>query len=285
MADTTSTTANDIYFAAWVGDRIVDEQRPYLVAKGLTRFEGRRPTKAFDFPTMDDPGAASSNVAEGTAFTTTTLATSKATATALQNGQVALVEDVLDAIALVDVISYFSQVLGRSCAEEYEVTVDALYAGFGTAITSSGVDATVDDFMAAISALEQADVMGTIVAVFHPVTVGDIRSSVANQGGAIWGSPSDKGSSVVEGKFNGYAGNLLGVDVFMSTAVPTANAGADRAGGMFVKGEALGEYQVWDTRVESHRDVFEPGTQLAATNMYGVCEILDRLGVEFTFDA
>ena len=129
------------------------------------------------------------------------------------------------------------------------------------------------------------DAMGSIVSVLHPVTVGDLRADLSGNGGAIWGAPSDKGSSLMDIKVDGYAGSLLGVDVYMSSAVPTANSSADRAGGMFVRGEALGLYELWDTRVESHRDIFEPGTQIAATACFGVIEIRDVWGVEITFDA
>ena len=43
---TSSTTANDIYFAAWVSSTVLEEVRPYLgVAKPLVRYEGRKPTE------------------------------------------------------------------------------------------------------------------------------------------------------------------------------------------------------------------------------------------------
>lgn len=284
--ETTTTSANDIYFAAWVGDAILDEMRPYNVSKPLMRYEGRRPSKAFDFPIQDDPGVATSNQTEGTAFTNTSLATSKATATARLNGQVATITDFIDAVAIVDAVSHFSQVLGRSCAEEYETTIDAQYANFSNVTGSSGVDLTLAQFLDAISQLEQRDAIGSLAGVFHPVQVGDLRTVVTVTANANFASnPSFNDGGVVDAKLMGYVGNPFGVELYMSSAVPTANAGADRAGGIFVKGVSNGLYEVWDTRVENHRDVFQPGTQLAATSCYGVAEIRDSWGQGVTTDA
>ena len=106
-----------MFFSNWVGDSILDEARGHNVIAPLFRYEGRRPGRVFNFPIQDDPGVATSGQAEGTAFTETVLTTSSQTATALLNGQVATVTDVLDAVSIVDAVGHFASVLGRSCAD------------------------------------------------------------------------------------------------------------------------------------------------------------------------
>lgn len=283
--ETTTTTANDVYFAAWVSDRLLDEIRPYMVTKPLLRYEGRRNSKAFDFPIMDDPGVATSNQAEGTAFTNTALSTSKATATAVMNGIVATVTDFLDLVAMVDVVSYFGQVLARSCAEEYEVTLTALINDGSNSTGVSGSDFTLAQFQDAVSALEQRDAIGQLVAVLHPVQVGDLRLGLGASAASLWTVPSAGAEPFTDYKGAGYAGNLFGVDIFMTSAVPTANAGADRDGGIFVKGVTDGIYEVRDIGAETHRDAFLPGTQIACTSYYGAVEIRDTWKQRIVTDA
>jgi hypothetical protein len=57
---------------------------------------------------------------------------------------------------------------------------------------------------------------------------------------------------------SGYQGSLLGANIYVTTAVATANTGADRAGAAFVT-DALGRYEVWGPRVEAQRNAFLPG--------------------------
>lgn len=286
MADeTTTTTANDVYFAAWVGDAVLDEIRPYNVSKPLFRFEGRRESLAFDFPIQDDPGAATAQT-EGATIANTALATSKATATAALVGQKATVTDLLAAVTVVDALSHFSGVLGRSVAEKQEVDRSGILDDFSNVTGTSGADLTVAQFLSAISALEQRDALGDIVSVLHPVQVGDLRSGVQVTANAHWqANPNFSPTQLMDTHAHGLAGNLFGVEIYQTSAIPTANLGADRAGGMFVKGVAVGLYELWDTRIETHRVADGVGTQVVATSAYGVVEIRDSWGQTITTDA
>ena len=116
--------------------------------------------------------------------------------------------------------------------------IAALVAGFSTVVGTSGVDATFANFLDAITALEIAKVEGPYMAVLHPVQWGDIRKDLGTvSGGAIQFAPATPEFIMARGI--GFQGQLAGVDVFTSTYVPTANAGADRAGGMFGRGAIL----------------------------------------------
>jgi hypothetical protein len=247
-----------MFFSNWVGSSILDEARPHNVIKPLLRYEGRRPSLVFNFPLQDDPGAATSNQAEGTAFTNSQLTTSSQTATALLNGMVATVTDVLDAVSIVDAVSHFSQVLGRSCAEEMEGTLGALFANS----TGAWSAATLAGFYNAMADLEAADATGQFVAVVLPAALATMRTDLTTATTVSFAANDRNPTLDLASNFpNGFVGNIAGVDTYLTSAAGT-NV-------MFVKGVAHGIYEVWDIKTETHRDTFQPGTQIAATTCYG----------------
>lgn len=284
--ESTTTTANDPIFAAWIAGEIQQEARPYRVSKPLFAYEGRKPTTVFSWPTQTDPGEAS-DLTEGTAMSNTALGTGVASATAAVDGIAATITDLLQAVMVVDAENHFSQVLARSVWEAEENEAATNYGNFSTVTGSSGADLTVAQFNAAVSALEQADADGPLVFVGHPVQVGDLRGSIQVTANANFHANPQLNQTILRDIANpgGSVGELFGVDIYQTSAVPTANAGADRAGAMFVKGMALGWYELWDLRVETHRDAFQPGTQIAATSARGTTEILDRRGTSVITDA
>lgn len=285
--ETTTTTANDPIFTSWINSTIKAEQRPYSVSKPLFDVKGPGlPTTRFDWPTQTDPGAAA-DLTEGTAMSNTALSTGVASATAAADGQSATVTMLLEKVMVGDAISHFTSVLARSVAEAEEDEAAALYGAFSSTVGTSGADLTVAQFLSAISTLEQADAMGTIVAALHPVQVGDLRAGVtATSNMHFAANPNFPVSGLTDGSTPaGYAGSLYGVDIFQTSSVPTANLAADRAGALFIRGSALGWYDVWTLNVETHRDVQQPGTIIAASSCRGVVEVLDREGVSVITDA
>jgi hypothetical protein len=264
MAATVSGGQTDsMFFGNWVGSSILDEMRPHNVIKPLLNREGRRPGLVFNFPIQDDPNAATANQAEGTAFTETVLATSSQAATARLNGQVATVTDMLDSISIVDAVSHFSQVLARSCAEEFEITAGAVFANSNGTIASSDLAGFYD----AMADLEAKDATGEFVAVLKAGFVATLRTGLSTATGAFWGSTpgSSTADNAIAPQTDGSLGPISGVQTYLTTAAATSC--------MFVKGVAHGLYEIFDVKAESHRDIFQPGTQIAATTLYGVCTV------------
>ncbi len=249
-----------MFFGNWVGSSILDEMRPHSVSKPLFKYEGRRPGLVFNFPIQDDPGAATANQTEGTAFSETVLTTSSQTATARLNGQVATVTDVLDAISIVDAVSHFSQVLGRSLAEEQENRLGAMYANSTGAISA----ASLAGFYNGLADLEAADATGEFVAVLVPSFLATLRTDITISTSAFEGGKGSSDTAVL-GQPNGSIGVIAGVPTYLTSGVATSC--------MFVKGVSHGLYEVWDARTETHRDAFQPGTQIAATSLYGTATI------------
>jgi hypothetical protein len=159
----------------------------------------------------------------------------------------------------------------------------------------------VTNFLTAIGLLEVnsagAIPDGGVMAVLHPQQLADLRQSfAASSGGAVQWS-SDAGASLpIRG--GGFRGRMFGVDMFSSTFVPTANAGADRAGGMFVNGAVLwgdgsipvtgsSEQLIVGGKVlfERDREARTATTAFVSHRYLGVSKGLDGLGVSIITDA
>jgi hypothetical protein len=262
MAATVSGAQVDaMFFSNWVGSSILDEARPHNVITPLMNKEGRRPTLVFNFPIQSDPGAAASNQTEGTAFLDTAQTTTSVTATARLNGVVATVTDILDSISIVDAVSHFAQVMGRSVAEEMEVTSTAQFASATPSWASADLAGMYDSF----ADLEANDATGPFVLVLKPANLATIRTGIQTSTGAFQGRDSLNTADAVQAQPNGSIGSLGGADAYLTSAAATSCT--------FVKGVTFGLYTIWDAKTETHRDIFQPGTQIAATSMYGVCTV------------
>lgn len=95
------------------------------------------------------------------------------------------------------------------------------------------MDATWNDILDAKTALAIAKVTGPLLGMLHPRQWGDLESDALTLG--VLPAQSMAGV-VVQGLEGSYKGRYLGVDFFVSSHVPTANAGADRAGAVFGRG-------------------------------------------------
>jgi len=111
-----------------------------------------------------------------------------------------------------------------------------LVDNFATTVGATTVDATLENILDGITQLEINTVQGPFLGILHPVQWGDVRKDAAlSAGGAIqWNTGSQTMLDAMKGI--GAQGSYLGVDWFTTTRVPTANAAADRAGGIFGHG-------------------------------------------------
>lgn len=168
---------------------------------------------------------------------------------------------------------------------------------FTTTVGTSGSNLTVANFLAAIQGLEVANVQSPYMAILHPQQMGDLRADLAaTAGGAVqWMAASQAQINLLG---NGYRGQWAGVDLFVTSHVPTANAGADRAGAMFGRGAV-----VWaDSSIPGENDasqliiggkvLFErdrtakSGLTAYVTHAYmGVAKGIDAAGISIVTDA
>ena len=135
-------------------------------------------------------------------------------------------------------------------------------ASFTATAGSTGVNLTLEDLLDAKTVLTGADNdMSSILCFLHPSQFADVEKDLFNSNSrthAIENSP--EAYNIQYPKSVGYQGTFFGIDFFTSSRVPTANAGADRAGFM-----ATRQSLAWNTGkviAKPHRDQIIIGSNL-----------------------
>lgn len=281
---TTTTTYDDVSYAAIIEDEVKDALMATVVTPALLSFHelAGEASKAVKIPKADKFTAAA--VAEGTELTNTALTSDSVTITAAEIGIQATITDVLDLSDIPAAHGARLKQLGRALGDKMDVDICALFDGFSTAVGATTVDITLANLLDAIYNLEVNDAagLGSLVGVLHPRQTADLRTELEADAASIYTNTSP---NVLSKAMNGYFGSWFGIDIFQSTNVPTANAAADRAGGIFVKDYALGMAHKWSAKIETMRWAPIRGWVLVATAMYGVGEVEDSAGVEVVTDA
>jgi len=280
--ETNTTTYDDVSYSAIITDEVKDALMATVVTPALLDFYdlSGEASKGVKIPKADKFTAAA--VAEGTELINTALTSGSVTLTSSEIGIQATITDVLELSDIPAAHGARLKQLGRAIGDKLDVDICALFSGFSTGVGTTTVDIALSDLLDAIYNLEVNDAagLGGLVGVFHPRQTADIRTEMEADQASVY-----VGSDVPSKAMAGYFGNWFGIDIFQSTNVPTANAAADRAGGIFVRDYALGMTQKWAAKVEAMRWAPIRGWVLVATAMYGVGEIEDSAGVNVTTDA
>ena len=212
------------------------------------------------------------SAADGAVVANTTLTAAAATLTI---GRYALRYDLTDlGGGITDSIGLNAQRLAESMVGStlmaFQNALCDTIDGFTATAGATGVDMSVDDFYSAQFALTLASVSGPYICVLHPRQLADFQST-----------------------FNS-------VEVFVSSRVPTANAGADRAGGMFGRG-AVGYVEGSPFPIVGAAGVVTPAgspvvvefdrivgggtTSILASYYLGIGKLQDSMGVSIITDA
>ncbi len=283
-APTTTSTYDDVSLAAVITDEVLDALMATVVTPALLAHYPieNEASKAVKIPKADKFTAAA--VAEGTELTNTALTSDSVTLTASEIGFMATITDVLEVSDIPAAHGARLRQIGRSLGDKLDIDICALLDGFSTAVGATTVNISLANLLDAIYNLEVNDAagLGNLVSVLHPRQTADIRTELEADSASIYFGKSDK--SITKAS-NGFFGNWFDIDIFQSTNVPTANGGADRAGGVFVQDYALGMATKWAAKVETMRWAPIRGVVLVATAMYGVGEVEDSAGVECVTDA
>lgn len=164
---------------------------------------------------------------------------------------------------------------------------------FGTTVGSSGVDITWQDIIDAKTANAIAKTSGPLVALLHPRQWGDLEVDTLSLGFA----PALELGKLINVGTDLYKGRYAGVDFFVSSAVPTADAGANRAGCMFGRGgiawadaqmPAENDPNIIDfgtARLERVRQGHFVATSWVFSHHCGVAKAIDAAGVTIKTDA
>lgn len=270
-----STNMNDVYYAAEFEARILDELRPAVTSRDFLRWGPKGKSNAFSFSKQDDPGAGTA-FTEGTDYTSVTdITTSVATATASEVGLMTTVSDVLIEISILDALPHIKNLLIRSTLEKWETDVAAKMDDFSSSTTASST-LTPDDFLRAVSAIEQRDAAtGPLIAYLHPKQTGELRAEVAATTAIVTAGQATGGvpTTPITGATNGQGdwGTLFGVRVFQTSLV--ASSSSLRQGSISVAGQCNGAYELWAPRVEIERRATLRGFYVISSACYGLANV------------
>ena len=240
-------------------------------------------------------------VADGSAVTNTSITSAAATVAVARQ---ALRYDLTDLARVSNSVAGGVDIEGLANAMVYAFEgrfnqlACALSSGFSTQVGTTTVDLTTDTFYDAIFALQLQSVTGEYTCILHPQQYNDLMSSLRSEVGPAQYLPANQAQTNALGA--SYKGQLFGVNVHVSSYVPTANAGADYRGMML--GNAAIAYALGTPApmqaaggviipagapiaVELERDAASGLVKIVGSTFLGVAELQDGLGVGIVSDA
>lgn len=281
---TTTTTYDDVSYSAIITDEVLDALMATVVTPPLLNKYDimSAASNSVKIPKADKFTAAA--LTEGVEVQNTALTSTSVTITAAEIGIQATITDVLEVSDIPAAHGARLRQLGRALSDKIDVDICALMGAFSGTAGATTVNVTLANLLDAIYTLEVNDAanLGALVSVLHPRQTADLRTELEADQAVIYDGRSDGDLSKANA---GWFGNWFGINFYQSTNIPTANAGADRAGAVFVNDYALGHVKKWDARVEAMRWAPIRGWVLVATAMYGVGEVEDAAGVSVITDA
>lgn len=207
---------------------------PYIMNFGNLNGSG---SSALQVPVVGLGGYnAMAAVADGSAASNTAITSAAATITIARQALVRQISDLAQLTAN-GPMNVTIEALADDMVGAFNKRVTAmlcgLSSGFSTSVGTTGTNMSVATFYDAIFAL-QLVANDSFMAIMHPQQINDLISSLRSETGP--GQYLAATQEQVQAKGPGYRGTLFGVELFGSTLVPTANAGADYLGYMFSKG-------------------------------------------------
>jgi hypothetical protein len=164
---------------------------------------------------------------------------------------------------------------------------------FTNTVGSTGVDITWDNILEGKGKLAVAKATGPLLCVLHPQQWNDLERAAM----ALGVLPTESMEGTIIQGLQSYKGRYLGVDFFTSAHVPTANAGADRAGFMCARGGLAwadlsldndGDSNIVSfgrARLERARQGTYLSTSYVQSGVMGVAKAIDAAGVSIVTDA
>lgn len=238
-------------------------------------------------------------VSEGSSTSNTALTTANTTITIARQGlqrqayDLVTLTDPIGGVGGINVIALAADMVASAMLRFTEMVcgVTAFTSNAGT----SGAVATIDDWFTAQFTLTQASVpAAAALAVVYPKQLTNLQNSLRGESGAMqWMAAT---ADMIARKGQGFAGSLLGTDIFVSALIPTANAGVDSSGMMFGTGAiayadgspspivSYGVQYPGGTKiyVEFERDAAATLTKIVGNYFLGVSKDQDALGCSLT---
>lgn len=274
--ETTMTTLNDLLPSIITEALFVASERS-LMRNLVKNFNvGMGNGKTVTVPTYATVSAAGVN--EGTDLSNTAVSTGGAVLTVSEVGVMTTITDMVANSAMSNVVADVGRLFGEAIARKMDQDLTGLFSGFSTVVGGNTTTATAAHIFQAIARLRNAGVPSDqLYAVVNPLVAYDIKSALTN----TYANPA-AGLIQNAAMASGYIGTLGGVPIFETANV--LHTTGDSIGGLFHR-DALGLAVMQDLKIELQRDASLRATELVATAVYGVGEIVDAYGVALSFDS
>ena len=230
-------------------------------------------------PIYSTPAAA--DVAEATDLSNTAVTTSKVDITLKEVGVMTTVTDLALNYSKANVISDMGRLFGEAIAKKIDTDLTALFSGFSTYALGSAVDTqtelTAAHLFAAQAKLRGAGVPGTLVGVFNPKSLYNMKKTMTSTF-----IPQGATGVVNDAMREGYIGRIAGIDIYETSNVEQDSA-TSCVNGVFAR-DGLAIAIGSDLKIATQRDESIRGTEVVATAVYGVSELHDSYGVQVVTD-
>lgn len=287
--ETTYTTMTDGFTiaAAVANEQILEALHDLDHIDALTRKVDLSgiPSKSHDIGIW--PRLASASVGEGVDLAASQVNSTKATVTASEKGLMIVPTDALNLSSLAQIMD-FAREAAAAVREQQMGDVCALAAGFSGAISNTGVNVTETNVIDTIAGLANARHIGvTLRGAMYPQVWLDYVKSVGSVFTPATG-PGAAGPRAAMAEFalmaGGFQRDVFGAEWYVTTAVQTANSGADSACFLVNPLRAIARGVKYESRVEVQRDASLRATEIVVTAFDGVVEIEDSAGYGLIID-
>ena len=314
MAASTTSTANDILYAAVIEQSWLDYAADWVVAQQFFRPYSLvgKPSNALDIPvsatnmgTVGDGGGGVDTEFDGTQATdlsATTWSTDKVTATCAEYALMRTLTDNIgeDSVAGLDIMNVVLSDAARILMTALEDDAVALFASLSNSVGSTGSDITLAQAIAAQVNIRKRGFRAPdgVVYVLDEQQVDDLEAILIATSTSMvsYGASAEKligvDSTANNGMGNGHVFNLRQSPVFSSGLTDTANTGADVVGACFVPySEANAPHTTFALvdkrpfRMEMQRDASLRANEIVFTMRKAVAEIRDGSGTAIITDA
>jgi len=279
MANTTSTTLNDLY--ANIVQAALFTLSEKSVIRPLVRSYNMVGTPGLVAQVPKYGTIAAGDLTEGTDISTpTTFSTDVATITAAEKGVLVTLSDIAQEGAAEDVAAAIGRQIGEGMAVKVDTDLAGLFSGFSNTVGSGAAEITIEDIFKAAATLRNNNAPGPYVAVLHPFQAFQLKKQLTNAGATMSHSLSDVGNQAL---MDGFVGRIAGIDIFESTVITGDSAGAFVGAAM--SSDAIAYMVKRDMRIEEQRDASLRATEYVGSMAYGVSELFDAYGVGIIGDA
>jgi hypothetical protein len=295
MAETTTTTLTELVNTEVISRMILEYAHAAVVATPLFKLYDIRNEATKTVAVAQWVADAAADIAnETTSLTAETMETTDVTAAAADMGILREVSRnaLQDSIVGRQLLDRIVQDAGRLLAIALEDDAVALFGSLATTVGSTGVNLSLANMAEALAAIRSNNIQapGGAAFVLHTQQAADYQTALL----ASTSTTVNSFAMMSQGSLNSnYLGQFGGADIYTTSLCDTANAGADRVGACFVRGddpanagwECFGLVLKEAPYMDMDKDIAKRTELVAVTARWAPFEQFDLAGVGIVTDA